>query len=186
MRRPGQLRLAALLGALSSLAFGLLLAFAAYLLLGRSGSLAFHELNAAGLLEGVVFVLAFVSALRYARTALRIPSPTLLSFGLVAPPAARDVAATVPVVDATQSLHTIAENRVVVVREGNVPIGVTGLRREQITSWEDLVKVDGGVAVTDLRRVLAHEPLVIVLEGDDIVGVVTQEMYLGGLWGPVR
>ena len=186
MRRPDQLRVAALLGALASLAFALLLALLVYLLLGRVGSLGFGRFNAAGLLEGVVFVLGFVTALRYVRSAMRIPSPTLLSFGLVAPPPARAVAKEVPVVDATQSLHTIAENRIVIVREDGVPIGVTGLRRERITSWEELVKVEGGWAVTDLRRVLAHEPLVVVVDEDRICGVVTQEMYLSGLWGRVR
>lgn len=186
MRRPDQLRIAALLGALASLAFALLFAFSAYLLLGRTGTLGFNRFNAAGLLEGVLFLVGFVTALRYARSAMRIPSPTLLSFGLVAPPPARAVAASVPIVDAAQSLHTIAENRMVIVQEAGVPIGVTGLRRERITSWEELVKVDGGAAVTDLRRVLAHEPLVVVLDGEEIRGVVTQEMYLGGLWGTVR
>jgi len=67
-----------------------------------------------------------------------------------------------------------------------VPVGVAGVRRERITSWEDLVKVDDKVAVTDLRSVLAHEPLVVVVEGDDVVGVITQEAYLAGLWGRVR
>jgi predicted transcriptional regulator len=117
---------------------------------------------------------------------LRIPSPTLLSLGLVAPPAARKVAAKVPVVESAQNIQTLAEHRIVVVEDHGVPIGVTGLKRERITSWEELVKIDGSVAVTDLRRVLAHEPLVVVLEGGRVAGVVTQEMYLGGLWGTVR
>lgn len=186
MRNPNQLRIAALLGALASLAFGLLLALGIFLLFGRTGTLGFDRVDLAGLVEGVVFVIGFVTALRYARSAMRIPSPTLLSFGLVAPPPARSVAAEVPVVDAAQSFHTIAENRMVIVQEAGVPIGVTGLRRERITSWEELVKVDGGAAVTDLRRLLAHEPLVVVLDADEIRGVVTQEMYLGGLWGTVR
>lgn len=186
MRRPDQLRTAALLGALASLAFALLVAFLVYVLFGNRGSLGFDRFNFAGLVEGILFVLAFVTALRYTRSALRIPSPTLLSFGIVAPPPARDVAAAVPVVDAATSHQTIAENRIVIVQDSGVPIGVTGLRREQITSWEELVKVDGGAAVTDLRRVLAHEPLVVVVDGDEIRGVVTQEMYLGGLWGTVR
>lgn len=186
MRNPNQLRIAALLGALASLVFGLLLAFGVYLLFGSTGTLGFDRVNPAGIAEGVVFVLGFVTALRYARSAMRIPSPTLLSFGLVAPPPVRAVAAEVPIVDAAQSLHTIAENRMVIVQEAGVPIGVTGLRRDRITSWEELVKVDGGAAVTDLRRLLAHEPLVVVLDSDEIRGVVTQEMYLGGLWGSVR
>lgn len=186
MRRPAQLRMAALLGALAALAFALLVAFLAHLALGGGGRLGFDGLNAAGLLEGALFVVALVSALRYARSALRIPSPTLLSFGLVAPPPARKVVAEVPMVDATQGLQTIAENRLVIVQEHGVPIGVTGLRRERITSWEELVTVDGGTAVTDLRRLLAHEPLVVVVDDGRVLGVVTQKMYLGGLWGTVR
>lgn len=186
MRQPNQLRVAALLGAMASVVFALLLAFVVHLALGRVGTLGFGSFNLAGLVEGTAFLLGFVTALRYARGAMRIPSPTLLSFGLVAPPAARAVAAKVPVVDATQSLHTIAENRMVIVQESGVPIGITGIRRERITSWEELVMVDGGTAVTDLRRLLAHEPIVVVMDGDEIRGVVTQEMYLGGLWGRVR
>lgn len=186
MRRPSQLRLAAFLAALAAAAFALLLSFVLYLLLGRRGSLAFHDFNLAGIAEGVLFVIAFTSALRYLRSALRMPSPTLLSFGLVAPPTAKQVAAEVPRVESAQNIQTLAENRIVVVEERGVPIGVTGLTRERITSWEDLVKVDGKVAVTDLRRVLAHEKLVVVLEDGKAAGVVTQEMYLGGLWGTVR
>jgi hypothetical protein len=186
MRRPSQLRLAAFLAAMASVAFALFAAFLLYLLLGREGRLGFHDFNPAGLAEGLVFVLALVSALRYSRSALRMPSPTLLSFGLVTPPSARRVAATVPLVESAQNIQTLAENRIVVVEEHGVPVGITGVKRERITSWEELVKVDGSVAVTDLRRVLAHEPLVVVVEGDRVAGVVTQEMYLGGLWGTVR
>jgi hypothetical protein len=186
VRRPSQLSLAAFLAGLAAIAFALLASFLLYLLLGRQGRLGFHDFNLAGIAEGLLFVVAVVSALRYLRSALRIPSPTLLSFGLVAPPAARKVAAKVPVVESAQNIQTLAEHRIVVVEEQGVPIGVTGLKRERITSWEELVKIDGSVAVTDLRRVLAHEPLVIVLEGGRVTGVVTQEMYLGGLWGTVR
>lgn len=186
MRRPAQLRLAAVLAALAATGFALLLSFLLYLVLGRQGRLSFHDFNLPGIAEGLIFVVAFVTAMRYLRSALRMPSPTLLSFGLVAPPTARKVAAAVPVVESAQNIQTLAENRIVVVEDQGVPIGVTGLKRERITSWEELVKVDGSVAVTDLRRVLAHEPLVLVMEGGRVAGVVTQEMYLGGLWGPVR
>ena len=186
MRRPGQLRLAAFLAGVAAIGFALLLSFLLYLLLGRRGSLAFHDFNLAGLAEGLLFVIAYTSALRYLRSALRMPSPTLLSFGLVAPPNASTVAAEVPRVESAKNIQTLAENRIVVVEEQGVPIGVTGLSRERITSWEELVKVDGNVAVTDLRRVLAHEKLVVVMQDGKVDGVVTQEMYLGGLWGTVR
>ena len=186
MRRPSQLRLAALVGGSASVGFSVLLAWGLHALLGSGGRLEFGVWNPAGLLEGLVFVLAFATALRYTRSALRLPSPTLLSFGLVAPPTAAKVAQEVPIVDASRALHTLIENRVVIVQEAGVPVGVAGVRREHITSWEELVKVDGRVAVTDLRRVLAHEPLVVVTAGDRVAGVVTQEMYLAGLWGSLR
>ena len=186
MRRPNQLRLAALLGGSASAAFALLLSLVVYLLLGRVGRLDFDGFNFAGLLQGLVFIAAFVTALRYARSALRLPSPTLLSFGLSTPPTAAKVAASVPTVDAAGGFQTMAENRIVIVQEAGVPIGLSGVRHDRITSWDDLVKIDGGVGVTDLRSVLAHEPLVVVVSGERVLGIITQEMYLGGLWGTVR
>lgn len=186
MRKPSQLALAAFLGGLAAVAFALLMAFLLHVLLGREGRLGFTDFNLAGLAEGALFVISLVTALRYLRSALRLPSPTLLSFGLVSPPPARKVAARVPTVESPQNIQTLAENRIVVVEDQGVQIGITGFRRERMTPWEELVKVDGSVAVTDLRRVLAHEPLVVVTESGRVVGVVTQEMYLGGLWGTVR
>lgn len=186
MRRPSQLQLAALLGAIAALGAGLLLAFLLHVLLGGGGRLAYGDVNAVGLLEGVVFVLVFVTGLRYVRSVARIPSPMLLSFGLVRPPNAARVAQAVPIVDVARGLGELTRNRIVIVEEHGVPVGVAGVRRERIVPWDELVRVDGGVAVTDLRSVLAHEPLVIVSDGDTVIGVVTQEMYLAGLWGPVR
>lgn len=183
MRRPAQLRSAALWGALASFAFALLVSFLTFLLLGRAGRLGFVAFNAAGLVEGGVFVVAYSGALIYARSSLRLPSPTLLSFGLLVPPTTGRAALAVPQVEASEVVHTLAENRVVIVRQGGVPVGVTGLRRDSITSWEELVKLPGDVAVTELRRVLAHEQLVVVAEGERVQGVITQEMYLAGLWG---
>jgi hypothetical protein len=186
MRRPDQLRRQAALAALASVGFALFVSFLSFLAFGREGRLGFTSFNVAGLVEGVVFLAAFVTALGWVRSALRLPSPVLLSFGLIAPPTARRVAERVPVADAALALQTLADHRVVIVQEGGVPIGVTGIRRERITSWDELVKVPGDVAVTDLRRPLSHEQLVVVVDGDEVLGVVTQEAYLAGLWGPVR
>lgn len=183
MRRPSQLRSAAVWGALASLAFALLVSFLVFLLLGRGGRLGFTSFNAAGLVEGVAFVLAYSGALVYARFALRLPSPTLLSFGLLVPPRAGSAAVRVPQVDAGSVVHTLAENRVVIVEEAGMPVGVTGLRHDTITSWEKLVKVSSAVAVTELRRVLAHEQLVVVADGDEVHGIITQERFLADLWG---
>jgi hypothetical protein len=185
MRRPGQLRSAAFWGGVASFGFALLVSFLVFLLLGRAGRLGFASFNAAGLAEGIVFVLAYSGALVYARSALHLPSPTLLSFGVLVPPTAGRAAGRVPQVDAGEVVHTLAENRVVIVKQGGVPVGVTGLRRDSITSWEELVKVPSGVAVTELRSVLAHEQLVVVSEDETVHGVITQEMYLAGLWGTV-
>ncbi|MBX3144933.1 MAG: hypothetical protein KF813_14325, partial [Trueperaceae bacterium] len=85
-----------------------------------------------------------------------------------------------------QVVQTLAENRVVIVTQDGVPVGVTGLFRDRIISWEELVKAPSEVAVTELRRLLAHEQLVVVVEGNQVKGVVTQESYLSGLWGSIR
>lgn len=186
MRKPGQLRLQAFLGAMAATAFALLVSFLVSLLLGRTGRLGFVEFNATGLLEGAVFLLVYSLALIYVRSALRLPSPTLLSFGLSTPPTASRAAMKVPVLDASQAVQMLIENRIVIVHQDGVPIGVTGVHHDRITSWEELVKAPADVAVTDLRRVLAHEQLVVVTDGDVVKGIVTQEMYLAGLWGSVR
>jgi len=186
MRRPEQLRRHAALAASASVAFALVAAFISFVALGRVGRLGFDGFNAAGLVDGVVFLATLMLSLTWVRTALRLPSPVLLSFGLLSPPRARKVAARVPVVDAAVAMQTLADHRVVIVQEEGVPVGMSGVRRERITSWDEIVKVPGDVVVTDLRSLLAHEQLVVVVDGDDIVGVVTQEAYLAGLWGPVR
>jgi hypothetical protein len=186
VRTPRQLRLHALSGVLAAVAFALLASYVVFLVLGQEGRLGFTSFNLAGLVEGVTFVLAFSSALRFARSALRLPTPTLLSFGLVAPPPAAKVAKAVPVVEAASMAQVLAENRVIIVQEDGVPIGISGVRRERLLPWDELVKVDGGVAVTELRSVLAHERVVIVTTGTSVAGVVTQDMYLAGLWGTVR
>ena len=186
MRRPSQLRLAALLGALAAVAFALLVSLLVSLVVPGQGRLGFRDFNAAGLLEGAVFVLAYSLALIWVRSSLRIPSPTLLSFGLSAPPTAGQAAMKVPVVDAAQAVQTLFENRVVIVHQDRVPIGVTGLHHDRITSWEELAKAPSDVAVTELRSMLAHEQLVVIVDGQEVKGVVTQEMYLAGLWGSIR
>ncbi len=181
MRRPAQLGSAALWGALACVVFALLLAFGTFLALGGAGRLGFRTFNPAGLLEGVVFIAAYSGALIYARGALRLPSATLLSFGLLLPRTAGRAAGRVPLVDSNAVVHTLIEHRVVIVMQAGVPVGMSGLRHDRITSWEELVKVTHNVAVTELRGVLAHEQLVVVVDGDEVRGVITQEMYLAGL-----
>lgn len=186
MRRPVQIRRQALLGAAASVGFALLLTYLLHLAFGGRGRLGFGVFNLLGVLEGVVFIAAFVIALAWVRQALRLPSPTLLSFGLFGPPTAAASASKVPVVDTNEGLFSLADHRVVIVETEGVPVGMSGLFPDRITSWDELVKVQGAVAVTELRRLLAHEQLVVVVEGERTLGVVTQEAYLAGLWGSVR
>lgn len=184
MRRPNQMRLAALLGVLGSLAVGVVVAFIVHVALGWEGRLGFDGVNLAGFFEGVGFVLGFSLGLLYLRQALGLPGPMLLSFGIVAPPSASNAATKVPIVEiSANNLHTLAENRLVIVVEGDVPVGLAGLKRERLSPWEELAKVRGEVAVTELRSILAREPLVVVVQGERVMGIITQRMYLEGLWG---
>jgi molybdopterin-guanine dinucleotide biosynthesis protein A len=183
MRRPEQLRRQAALSASAALAVALLAAYAVFLALGREGRLGFGGFNAAGLLEGLAFVVALMVALSWVRAALRLPSPVLLSFGLVAPPRARKVAARVPVVDAAGvPAHPRRPPR------RDRPGGRRADRHERRPARAHHVVGRGrqGAGRRGRHRpasLLAHEQLVVVMDGDEAVGVVTQEAYLAGLWG---
>ncbi len=183
MRRPDQLRSRALLGVLAALGVGLGAAWLMHLALGRQGVLGFGVTNPTGLAEGAVFVVVFVMALRAVRALLRLPSSTLLSFGAATPAAAASAARPVPSVDAEALVQTMADHRQVVVIEGGRPVGIAGVHPERLLGWDEVVKVDGRVALSELRPVLAREPLVVVLDGDGVAGIVTQESYLSTSWG---
>jgi len=183
VRRPEQLRARALLGVLVALAVALAAAYLVHVALGRQGLLGFRVANLAGLVEGAAFVLVFVSAMRALRALLRLPSSTLLSFGLAVPPAAVVAARPVPSVDASALVQTMAEHRQVVVEEEGVPVGIAGIVPDRLLAWDEVVKVDGRVALTELRPVLASEPLVAVLDGERVAGIVTQDSYLSVSWG---
>jgi hypothetical protein len=183
VRRPDQLRSRALLGAIGAIGLALVAAWLTHLGLGRQGVLGFAEANAAGLAEGAVFVVVLMTALRALRALLRLPSSTLLSFGAATPAAAASAARPVPSVDAEALVQTMADHRQVVVIEGGRPVGIAGIHPERLLGWDEVVKVDGRVALSELRPVLAREPLVVVLDGDGVVGIVTQESYLSTSWG---
>lgn len=183
MRRPEQLRSRGLIGTLTALALALLAAWLLHLALGRQGLLGFRVFNVAGLAEGVAFVIVLLSALRAARALLRLPSSTLLSFGIAVPPAAVAAAHPVPIVDADVLVQTMSEHRQVIVMDAGVPVGISGVHPDRLLGWDEVVKVDGNVALTELRPVLAHEPLVVVLDGEKVAGIVTQDAYLAVSWG---
>ena len=183
MRRPDQLRVRALIGALTSVGFGLLVAWFVHLGLGRQGLLGFSIANAAGLLEGAAFVVAAFAALRAVRALLRLPSSSLLSFGVAVPPSVASAAMAVPTVDAEALVQTMAEHRQVVVLDEGVPVGIAGVLPDRVVAWDEVVKVDAAAALTELRPVLARAPLVAVMDDGRVVGIVTQERYLAVSWG---
>jgi hypothetical protein len=158
-------------------------AWLVHLGLGRQGVLGFGVVNAPGLLEGAVFVVTTFAAVRTVRALLRLPSSSLLSFGVAAPPSAASAATAVPTVDADALVQTMAEHRQVVVLDDGVPVGIAGVHPDRVLAWDEVVKVDAAAALTELRPVLARAPLVAVMDGDRVVGIVTQERYLAVSWG---
>ena len=90
-----------------------------------------------------------------------------------------------PLVDVAAALQfTLADHRVVIVQEDGVPVGMCGVRRERITSWDEIVKVPGDVAVHRPRaRCSRTSRWSWSSRRTKVVGVVTQEAYLAGLWG---
>lgn len=183
MRRPEQLRQRGLLGALLAVALALVAAWLVHMGLGRQGLLGFRVANPAGLLEGMLFVIVLFTALRAIRALLRLPSSTLLSFGFAAPPAAGAVAVPVPSVDGGALVQTMAEHRRVVVEDEGRPVGIAGVVPDRLLAWDEVVKVDATVALTELRPVLAAEPLVVVMDAGKVAGIVTQDSYLSVSWG---
>lgn len=183
MRRPDQLRQRGLVGAIGAVVVALGVAYVVHMLLGQQGLLGFGVANAAGLLEGALFVVALLSALRALRALLRLPSSTLLSFGVAAPPSAGAVALPVPSVEAGALVQTMAEHRRVVVQEEGIPVGIAGVVPDRLLAWDEVVKVDAEVALTELRPVLASEPIVVVMDGGQVRGIVTQDSYLSISWG---
>ena len=85
MRTVRELRLAGLFAYLASLVIALLLSLALHLLLGGQGELGWEGFNAYGLLEGLLFLLAFTWSLALGQRATRIPCSTLLTAGLFGP-----------------------------------------------------------------------------------------------------
>ena len=90
MRTVRELRLAGLFAYLASLVIALLLSLALHLLLGGQGELGWEGFNAYGLLEGLLFLLAFTWSLALGQRATRIPCSTLLTAGLFGPLVAAD------------------------------------------------------------------------------------------------
>jgi hypothetical protein len=142
MRRPDQLRPKPFSPPAAAVAFALFVVVPRLPRFGREGRLGFVGFNLAGLVEGIVFLAAFVTALGWVRSALRLPARRCSRSGSwPRPPPAGSPSGCRSSTPAP--LQTLADHRVVIVQEGGVPIGVSGMRRERITSWDELVKVAG-------------------------------------------
>lgn len=124
MRTVRELRLAGLFAYLASLVIALLLSLALHLLLGGQGELGWEGFNAYGLLEGLLFLLAFTWSLALGQRATRIPCSTLLTAGLFGPRAAKRLARPLARVEGVEAYE--GRGLALLYQEGR-PVGLLGL-----------------------------------------------------------
>ncbi len=180
MRTPQQVRLTALIAYGLALLAGVIAAYLMHLLFGSAGELGFNRLNPGGILEFLAFGLAFSSSLLGLRELMNLPFSTLLTAGLIGPSQAAKVAQPITSLENPTTLEFGAET--VVLKQNGRPVGLHDSYRDRTLAWEDVPRVSGGVAVTELRALLSQRPFVVVTDGDDVRGLITQEMFLAGLW----
>jgi hypothetical protein len=178
LRTPTQLRISSLIGYALSLLAAIIAAYVLHLLFASEGRGGFRDLNPGGLLETLLFVLSFSYSLLAARRILKLPVSSLLSAGLIVPKTVAAVA--VPLKTHDNPAGFEFGGGLSILRDQGRIIGVSDARGE-ITAWDRVFRVDSGVAVTELRELLSDAPYIVVARGDDVRGVITQEMYLAGL-----
>ena len=179
MRTPKDLRIASLIGYGISFAAALMASFVVHLVFGSQGRGGFRDLNLGGLLEILGFVLAFSYAMLLSRRVLKVPVTSLLSAGLIVPKMAASVAQ--PIEDLENPSHLDLGQGIAVLRQAGRPVGVHDASRDRMTAWEDVLRVPGSTAVTELRDLLARANFVLVTDGEQVRGIITREMYLAGL-----
>jgi len=172
VRTVRELRWAGAIAYLAALAVGLLAAFLLHLLLRGQGRFGWEGFNAPGVLEGLVFLLAFTFSLWAAKRAVRVPCTTLLTAGLVAPPPSGKVARPLPEIEKVESF----EGRLAVLTEGGEPQGVLGLE-DHMVPWEQAPIVPADVAVSELSALFWKSPVVFVVEDHRVKGVITRERF---------
>ncbi len=184
MRTPQQVRLNALIAYGLSLVAGVVVAFLVHLIFGSAGNLSFTSLNPGGVLEFLAFTLTFSSSLLGTREIFRLPITTSLTAGLIAPTDASGVAEPLDVLEnpSTFELGT----RTFVLRQNGRPIGLHDGDRDRTLPWDEVPRVSGSIAVTELRGALSRAPFVVVADGDHVHGLITQEMFVAGLWRKTR
>jgi hypothetical protein len=180
MRTPQGVRNSAFIA--YGIAFGaaLLVSYLIHLLFGNAGRGGFVDLNLGGILEILGFVLTFSNVLLLTRQNFKLPISTLLSGGIYAPPPARKFAAQLPTLETYASLE-FAEGLAIVAERGKV-VGLFDSTTDKTLEWSAVPKASGGIAVTELRGLLSKSPFVVIADGDQVHGVITQEMFIGGFW----
>jgi hypothetical protein len=178
LRTPTQLRISSMIGYAVSLLLAIMAAYVMHLLFASEGRGGFRDLNPGGILEIVAFVLAFSFSLLAARRVLKIPVTSLLSVGLIVPKSAQVVAVALKTHDNPAGFEF--GGGLSILRDQGRIVGVSDARGE-ITAWDRVARVDANVAVTELRGLLSNAQYVVVASGEDVRGVITQEMYLAGL-----
>jgi hypothetical protein len=178
LRSPSQLRASAIIGYVLSLLAALTAAYIVHLLFAREGRGGFRDLNPGGILETLIFALSFSYALLAARRILKLPVTSLLSVGMIVPKTVQTVAISLKIHDNPAGFE-FGGGLSILRNQGRI-VGVSDERGE-ITAWDRVPRVDVDIAVTELRELLSNTQYVVVATGDDVRGVITQEMYLAGL-----
>ena len=178
LRTPTQLRVSSLIGYALSLLAAIMAAFVLHLLFASEGRGGFRDLNPGGLLETLLFVLSFSYSLLAARRILKVPASSLLSAGLIVPKTVAAVAVALKTHDNPAGFEF--GGGLSILRDQGRIVGISDARGE-ITAWDRVPRVDSAVAVTELRGLLSDAQYIVVARGDDVRGVITQEMYLAGL-----
>ncbi len=172
MRTVRELRWAGAIAYLAALVAGVAVSGVLHLLFKGQGRLGWEDFNPLGLLEGVAFIFTFTLSLWAAKRAVRVPCTTLLTAGIAAPPSAGRAARELPVIDKVESF----EGRVAVLVEDGQPRGVLGIS-DHIIPWEKAPVVDAAVAVSELSALFWRNPLVIVTDGENVLGAITRERF---------
>jgi len=172
MRTVRELRWAGAIAYLAALVVGLLAALLVHLLFKGQGRFGWEDFNSIGLVEGLAFLLTFTFSLWAAKRAVRVPCTTLLTAGVMAPPAAGKVARPLPLIDKVESF----EGRLAVLMENDEPRGVLGLD-DHVIPWEDAPVVPAETALSELAGLFWKSPVVLVADDEKVVGEITRERF---------
>jgi hypothetical protein len=180
MRTPQGVRRDALIAYGIAFVAALVVSYLIHLLFGNAGRGGFVDLNLGGILEILGFVLTFSNVLLLTRHNFRLPISTLLSGGIYAPPPAKRFASKLATLESFASLE-FSQGLAVVSERGHI-VGLFDSATDKTMEWSAVPKVPGGIAVTELRGMLSQHPFVVVADGEQVHGVITQEMFIGGFW----